>query len=52
MLYDNPYDVGMTGLITSSGFTLAMNADTLILLGNPVPCYRAFIRAMPKNHSD
>ncbi|MER2891315.1 ubiquinone-dependent pyruvate dehydrogenase, partial [Escherichia coli] len=32
--YDNPYDVGMTGLIGfSSGFHTMMNADTLILLG-------------------
>ncbi|SUX72868.1 pyruvate dehydrogenase [Citrobacter freundii] len=36
--YDNPYDVGMTGLIGfSSGFHTMMNADTLILLGTPVP---------------
>ncbi|MGM5657131.1 ubiquinone-dependent pyruvate dehydrogenase, partial [Klebsiella sp. K5-312] len=40
--YDNPYDVGMTGLIGfSSGFDTMMNADTLILLGTQFP-YRAF----------
>ncbi|MTD40560.1 ubiquinone-dependent pyruvate dehydrogenase [Erwinia sp. CPCC 100877] len=40
--YDNPYDVGMTGLIGfSSGFHTMMNADTLILLGTRFP-YRAF----------
>ena len=40
--YDNPYDVGMTGLIGfSSGFHTMMNADTLILLGTQFP-YRAF----------
>jgi pyruvate dehydrogenase (quinone) len=40
--YDNPYDVGMTGLIGfSSGFHAMMNADTLVLLGTQFP-YRAF----------
>ena len=40
--YDNPYDVGMTGLIGfSSGYHTMMNADTLILLGTQFP-YRAF----------
>ncbi len=36
--YDNPYDVGMTGLIGfASGFHTMMNADTLILLGTQFP---------------
>lgn len=40
--YDNPYSVGMTGLIGfSSGYQAMMNADTLILLGTQFP-YRAF----------
>ncbi|MCU5774996.1 ubiquinone-dependent pyruvate dehydrogenase [Erwiniaceae bacterium BAC15a-03b] len=40
--YDNPYSVGMTGLIGfSSGFHAMMNADTLLLLGTRFP-YRAF----------
>ena len=40
--YDNPYDVGMTGLIGfSSGFHAMMNAETLVLLGTQFP-YRAF----------
>lgn len=40
--YDNPYDVGMTGLIGfSSGFHAMANADTLVLLGTQFP-YRAF----------
>lgn len=40
--YDNPYDVGMTGLIGfSSGYHAMMNADTLVLLGTRFP-YRAF----------
>ncbi|MDW8846510.1 ubiquinone-dependent pyruvate dehydrogenase [Erwinia sp. MMLR14_017] len=43
--YDNPYDVGMTGLIGfSSGFHAMMNADTLLLLGTQFP-YRAFYPA-------
>jgi len=43
--YDNPYDVGMTGLIGfSSGYHAMMNADTLILLGTKFP-YRAFYPA-------
>ncbi len=46
--YDNPYDVGMTGLIGfSSGFHTMMNADTLILLGTQFP-YRAFYPADAK----
>jgi len=40
--YDNPYDVGMTGLIGfSSGYHAMMNASTLVLLGTRFP-YRAF----------
>ncbi|MFU9137752.1 ubiquinone-dependent pyruvate dehydrogenase [Erwinia tasmaniensis] len=46
--YDNPYDVGMTGLIGfSSGYHAMMNADTLILLGTQFP-YRAFYPADAK----
>ncbi|KPD03802.1 ubiquinone-dependent pyruvate dehydrogenase [Moellerella wisconsensis] len=40
--WDNPYSVGMTGLIGfSSGYQAMMNADTLVLLGTQFP-YRAF----------
>ncbi|QUG76487.1 ubiquinone-dependent pyruvate dehydrogenase [Erwinia sp. E602] len=40
--YDNPYNVGMTGLIGfSSGYHAMMNADTLLVLGSQFP-YRAF----------
>ncbi|KAB8313188.1 ubiquinone-dependent pyruvate dehydrogenase [Erwinia endophytica] len=40
--YDNPYDVGMTGLIGfSSGYHAMLNASTLVLLGTRFP-YRAF----------
>ncbi len=43
--YDNPYDVGMTGLIGfSSGYHAMMNADTLVILGSRFP-YRAFYPA-------
>ncbi len=40
--WDNPYSVGMTGLIGfSSGYQAMSNADTLVLLGTQFP-YRAF----------
>lgn len=36
--WDNPYSVGMTGLIGfSSGYHAMMNADTLVLLGTQFP---------------
>ena len=36
--YDNPYDVGLTGLIGySSGFHAMMECDTLLLLGTDFP---------------
>ena len=40
--YDNPYDVGMTGLIGfSSGYAAMKECDTLLLLGTNFP-YRQF----------
>ncbi len=40
--YDNPYDVGMTGLIGfSSGYHAMMDADVLLMLGTDFP-YRQF----------
>ncbi|MBB2928133.1 ubiquinone-dependent pyruvate dehydrogenase [Paraburkholderia silvatlantica] len=40
--YDNPFDVGMTGLIGfSSGYHAMMSCDTLVLLGCDFP-YRPF----------
>lgn len=40
--WDNPYDVGMTGLIGfSSGYEAMMGCDTLLLLGTDFP-YRQF----------
>jgi pyruvate dehydrogenase (quinone) len=40
--YDNPYDVGMTGLIGfSSGYAAMKGCDTLLLLGTNFP-YRQF----------
>ncbi|MBB5767392.1 pyruvate dehydrogenase (quinone) [Xanthomonas arboricola] len=40
--WDNPYDVGMTGLIGfSSGYHAMLSSDTLVMLGTDFP-YRAF----------
>ncbi|MCO8162039.1 ubiquinone-dependent pyruvate dehydrogenase [Pseudomonas sp. 21LCFQ010] len=40
--YDNPYDVGMTGLIGfSSGYHAMLGCDTLVILGSSFP-YRNF----------
>ncbi len=40
--WDNPYDVGMTGLIGfSSGYQAIMDCDTLVMLGTDFP-YRQF----------
>jgi pyruvate dehydrogenase (quinone) len=41
--YDNPFDVGMTGLIGfSSGYHAMMNCDVLLMLGTDFP-YRQFL---------
>jgi pyruvate dehydrogenase (quinone) len=41
--YDNPYDVGMTGLIGfSSGYRAMEHCDTLLMLGTDFP-YRPFL---------
>jgi len=41
--YDNPYDVGMTGLIgCSSGYRAMEHCDTLLMLGTDFP-YRPFL---------
>ena len=43
--WDNPYDVGMTGLIGfSSGYQAMMDCDTLLMLGTDFP-YRQFFPA-------
>ncbi|WP_337268477.1 ubiquinone-dependent pyruvate dehydrogenase [Oryzifoliimicrobium ureilyticus] len=43
--WDNPFDVGMTGLIGfSSGYHAMENADTILMLGTDFP-YRAFYPA-------
>jgi pyruvate dehydrogenase (quinone) len=40
--YDNPYDVGMTGLLGfSSGYRAMEHCDTLVMLGTDFP-YRPF----------
>jgi pyruvate dehydrogenase (quinone) len=41
--YDNPFDVGMTGLLGfSSGYHAMMNCDTLLMLGTDFP-YQQFL---------
>lgn len=46
--YDNPYDVGMTGLIGfSSGYAAMLGCDTLLMLGTDFP-YRQFFPADAK----
>ena len=46
--YDNPFDVGMTGLIGfSSGYHAMMSCDTLVILGSSFP-YRNFYPADAK----
>lgn len=46
--YDNPYDVGMTGLIGfSSGYHAMMGCDALLMLGTDFP-YRQFYPADAK----
>lgn len=41
--YDNPFDVGMTGLLGfASGYWAMMNCDTLLMLGTDFP-YRQFL---------
>src|SRR5260221_5951582 len=41
--YDNPFDVGMTGLIGfSSGYYAMMNCDTLLMLGTDFPYQQFF----------
>jgi pyruvate dehydrogenase (quinone) len=46
--YDNPFDVGMTGLIGfSSGYHAMLDCDTLLMLGTDFP-YRQFYPANAK----
>jgi pyruvate dehydrogenase (quinone) len=46
--YDNPFDVGMTGLIGfSSGYQAMLDCDTLLMLGTDFP-YRQFYPANSK----
>jgi len=41
--YDNPYDVGMTGLLGfSSGYFAMMNCDTLLMIGTDFPYTQFF----------
>ena len=44
--YDNPYDVGMTGLIgVSSGYRAMEHCDALLMLGTDFPIARSSLRA-------
>jgi pyruvate dehydrogenase (quinone) len=46
--YDNPYDVGMTGLVGfTSGYLAMKNCDALLMLGTDFP-YRAFFPEFAK----
>ena len=46
--YDNPFDVGMTGLIGfSSGYRAMLDCDTLLMLGTDFP-YRQFFPSHAK----
>ena len=46
--YDNPYDVGMTGLLGfSSGYYAMMNSDALLMLGTDFP-YQQFYPSKAK----
>ena len=43
--YDNPFDVGMTGLIGfASGYHAMMNCDALLMLGDRLPVPQFFPR--------
>jgi len=43
--YDNPFDVGMTGLLGfSSGYFAMMNCDTLLMIGTDFPYQQFFPR--------
>jgi pyruvate dehydrogenase (quinone) len=44
--YDNPFDVGMTGLLGfSSGYHAMMNCDTLLMLGTDFPYQQFYPKA-------
>jgi thiamine pyrophosphate-dependent acetolactate synthase large subunit-like protein len=48
---ENPYDVGMTGLIGfSAGYYAMVDCDVLLMLGTDFP-YRSSIRAVPGSGS-
>ena len=50
--YDNPYDVGMTGLVGfASGYAAMKNCDTLLMLGTDFP-YRQFYPEQAQNRAD
>ena len=48
--YDNPYDVGMTGLVGfSSGYGAMKNCDTLLMLGPTSPIASSFPETCPRS---
>ena len=50
--YDNPYDVGMTGLIGfSSGYRAMEHCDALVMLGTDFPYRPFFPRVFPSSRS-
>ena len=50
--YDNPFDVGMTGLLGfSSGYHAMMNCEVLLMLGTDFP-YRDFYPERRENRAD
>jgi pyruvate dehydrogenase (quinone) len=50
--YDNPFDVGMTGLLGfSSGYHALMNCETLLMLGTGFPTVSSFRKTRPSCRS-
>ena len=50
--YDNPFDVGMTGLLGfSSGYHAMMNCDVLLMIGTDFPYQQFFPRTPPSCRS-
>lgn len=50
--YDNPFDVGMTGLLGfSSGYRAIEKCDTLVMLGTDFPYQQFFPTERPSSSS-
>src|SRR2546427_3605617 len=51
--YDNPFDVGMTGLLGfSSGYHAMMNCDVLLMIGTDFPNKQSFPQTSTQIHFD